>query len=918
MKKNLSLFLACFMLLLCSSWRLNAQNLLVGNDMESASSWSLAPFNTTDVVSEWGYTTDKPLSGNGGALHVQVTNVTGSSQFGFYQAVQLTGGVKYTLDGAIKIIDKVKTSWLEVYVGNVDPSTLTDYSVPNATALGTPVNGIAKIASYFSWWTSLTTPPKPNSTFLVGASQKTTFTPVESGTYYFLVKVGSNAAGKANILIDNLMFGENITPLQTVPTSSFVSNKRVGFAPLTVNFESTALRANSYKWNLSEGDIQTTATASHTYTTPGKYTVSLKAINELGTDSVGTKDFIEVMAPVEVTAGGSVLGGNMEDSNAWSVNFLNSPIDLGQEGSNNLLNTTWNYIDANTPTAGNGGALRVQITAHGGDVVQYCIYQKVNLSNQLIYRFNGAFRDNSTNLWRAWTEVFISANAPVTGSDFGTAQGTRLAALSNWETKTGVVRGLDGTYKLNTTVAGYTPPATGEYYLVYKIGVQGNGITAAVPANSCDIVIDEFSLTETHPKPFIDFTAENESGFSPITVNFKNKSQYADSYEWDFGDGSPKSTDFEPVHTYTVVGDYTVKLKGRNINGDSTLVKTAFVSVVEPYELPDGEKLYGGNMEKGGFWKTSPYGPNLKSTVTWNYKDEPLLGSEGGFVRVVNGRIAFFQPVQVKAGYVYKFDCDVKVKNTSTNMWIQTFMWPTEPPQDADVMLAANTMAELRTYADATVAGYEGKFSEKCTKGASYAQEKGTFRATETTTMWFAIKFGTNGTMDVLIDNLSLKELLPPPTVDFTSLVTSGEAPLSVDFYDLSDASAVSWLWNFGDGATSTDQDPVHIYTNSGSYTVSLTATNSIGLSSTKTVENYITVTGGTGIKNILPAGYSIFAKNGSVVVSTDKNTNGISIFDIHGILVDKSFDCQFVSKKLNTGLYIVKANGYSFKVMVK
>src|SRR5207245_1636024 len=54
-------------------------------------------------------------------------------------------------------------------------------------------------------------------------------------------------------------------------------------------------------------------------------------------------------------------------------------------------------------------------------------------------------------------------------------------------------------------------------------------------------------------------------------------------------------------------------------------------------------------------------------------------------------------------------------------------------------------------------------------------------------------------------------------------------------------ATIMSWAWTFGDGETSTAQNPSHIYSAPGTYNVSLTATNSVGPGST-TKTNYITV----------------------------------------------------------------------------
>ncbi len=59
------------------------------------------------------------------------------------------------------------------------------------------------------------------------------------------------------------------------------------------------------------------------------------------------------------------------------------------------------------------------------------------------------------------------------------------------------------------------------------------------------------------------------------------------------------------------------------------------------------------------------------------------------------------------------------------------------------------------------------------------------------------------------------------PVANFSSNVTSGYAPLSVQFTDLS-KNATGWNWNFGDGANSTEQNPIHTYSTAGNYTVTL------------------------------------------------------------------------------------------------
>jgi YHS domain-containing protein len=81
----------------------------------------------------------------------------------------------------------------------------------------------------------------------------------------------------------------------------------------------------------------------------------------------------------------------------------------------------------------------------------------------------------------------------------------------------------------------------------------------------------------------------------------------------------------------------------------------------------------------------------------------------------------------------------------------------------------------------------------------------------------------TNGTNSTFATITVLQPSLP--ITNFSSNVTRGYAPLSVRFSDLS-KNATKWKWDFGDGANSTDKDPVHRYSKVGKYNVTLTVKN--------------------------------------------------------------------------------------------
>ncbi len=75
------------------------------------------------------------------------------------------------------------------------------------------------------------------------------------------------------------------------------------------------------------------------------------------------------------------------------------------------------------------------------------------------------------------------------------------------------------------------------------------------------------------------------------------------------------------------------------------------------------------------------------------------------------------------------------------------------------------------------------------------------------------------------------------PTANFIFTPSSAFVGQTVSFIDTSAGNPTSWLWDFGDGGTSTLKNPTHIYNVADDYDVKLTATNSLGSDDiTKTV----------------------------------------------------------------------------------
>jgi hypothetical protein len=87
--------------------------------------------------------------------------------------------------------------------------------------------------------------------------------------------------------------------------------------------------------------------------------------------------------------------------------------------------------------------------------------------------------------------------------------------------------------------------------------------------------------------PDADFAVTPAAGPAPLTVNFTDTSSGSPTeWSWDFGDGSPASTEQRPAHVYTAPGTYDVTLTVTNDVGANTVTKTAAIRVDKPTAPP--------------------------------------------------------------------------------------------------------------------------------------------------------------------------------------------------------------------------------------------------------------------------------------------------------------------------------------------
>jgi PKD repeat protein len=309
------------------------------------------------------------------------------------------------------------------------------------------------------------------------------------------------------------------------------------------------------------------------------------------------------------------------------------------------------------------------------------------------------------------------------------------------------------------------------------------------------------------------FSGSPRSGEAPLTVSFTDESTGGapTSWSWTFGDGGAATSE-NPTHQYANVGTYTVSLTVQNALGQDSETKSDYISVLQPkivIFLDDFEAQFSG-------WTTS-------DLVSW-YTGTPKNGThsvelkrDGAMSRTVStaGHDAITVTVYMGAKSL-----------DNANEYVQC-LWYDGSEWDELARINNGDPHE-----DGQLHYYQFDLPSSASDNPQFALE---FRIT------------ASGSGDYMyVDDVTVKgrQAGPPPApvANFSGNPTSGTAPLTVTFTDLSTNGPTSWSWTFGDGGTGAGQNPSHQYANAGTYTVSLTAANAGG-SDSETKSNYITVT---------------------------------------------------------------------------
>ncbi|MEM6262209.1 MAG: PKD domain-containing protein [Bacteroidota bacterium] len=96
----------------------------------------------------------------------------------------------------------------------------------------------------------------------------------------------------------------------------------------------------------------------------------------------------------------------------------------------------------------------------------------------------------------------------------------------------------------------------------------------------------EFFTVEIVKNPIAAFSLSRTPFYAPVRIQFENTSQFAQTYEWNFGDGSPSVRDVNPYRGYSDSGTYTVTLVATNFLGCSDRTSYTFFVDLQHYLMP--------------------------------------------------------------------------------------------------------------------------------------------------------------------------------------------------------------------------------------------------------------------------------------------------------------------------------------------
>jgi len=710
-----------------------------------------------------------------------------TDEFHSHTFVNLTGSIQ-AFD--VELITETLDGCSDSFVANISvyPQVIASFQIPGESCSPAIIslNNNSSNGTYFDWdfGNGLQSQDfNPTTSYINNSS--------EPQSFVIQLNVLSN-----NGCVD--YFSDTIT-INPSPEAIFTSNQNSACEPAPLFLTNNSIGASSYSWSYGDGTSSNIAdqTHIHIFQAPGNneeaFTILLTATSAEGcTDQQSTQFtlFPEVVADFEVNAVGcSPMQASFVNQ---SIDAIGYQWDFGNGQFSSAINPTVTY----TTDFENDTSFIASLISTNAYGCTDTVYAPIEVYHTPVA---SAFIDSLAGCYPL--EVTFQ-NASIGADSYLWVYGTGQTSTTSEE------------FHMFTF---FNP---GNQIVTYQITLNAytnNGCTSSVPLS-----------VNVSPVIEADFQVINE-GCTPLTLTFDNNSSSALSYSWDFGDGD-YSNQFEPTHTYFNWGTndttYTVTLtiqNGAGCTDNEDFTITVFLTPIVSFDAnPDLQMWPAATITLDN----TTIGGSLN--YEWNMNDgTELYAAEPGT-------------------YTYSTWGEYTIQLIGTNGYCSDTAYQTidilPPPPIADFTGPASGCVPLTVQFDNLSQNALSSFWSFGDGGQANATNPiYTYWQPGTYTVTLEVS-GYDGSVDVMIQEYII-EVYPSALAIFTVTPNEVNVPGQPVYCLNLSQNANQYEWNFGDGNTSNETNPIHYFGYEGIYSVTLIANNEYNCPDTMTVVDAVYAT---------------------------------------------------------------------------
>jgi len=578
----------------------------------------------------------------------------------------------------------------------------------------------------------------------------------------------------------------------------------------------------SYSWDFGNGTTGTGATPSATYTEAGTFNVTLTVTDDAGeTNSVSTT--VEIVAAANqppVANPGGPYNGTVD----VAVQFDGS---ASSDPDGTIASYSWDFGNGTTGTGATPSAT----------------YTEAGTFNVTLTVTDDAGETNSVS---TTVEIVAAANQPPVANPGGPYNGTVDSAVqfdgSASSDPDGTIASYSWDFGNDTTGTGATPSAT-----YTEVGTFNVTLTVTDDVGETSSVSTTVEIVAAANQPPVANPGGPYNGTVDVAVQFDGSASSDPdgtiaSYNWDFGNGTT-GTGATPTTIYTEAGTFNVTLTVTDDVGETSSVSTTVEIVAAanqpPVANPGGP--YNGTVDVAvqfdGSASSDPDG--TIASYNWDFGNGTTgTGATPSATYTEAGTFNVTLTVTDDVGETNSVSTTVVVVATANQPPVANPGGPYNGTVDSVVQFDGSASSDP----DGTIASYNWDFGNGttgtgATPSATYT-EAGTFNVTLTVT-------DDVGETNSVSTTVVVVAAANQPPVANPGGPYNGIAGVAVQFNGSAssdpDGSIVSYNWDFGNGTTGTGATPTTIYTEAGTFNVTLTVTDDVGETNSVSITAVIT-----------------------------------------------------------------------------